>query len=91
MGQPRYNLLSPWSRLLPVLSLALTANGCTYLKYASVQSEYARIQASAPEQINIKHMIDRDTFFVHGKSIDYAGSFDSFPKAVAAYSSRRSR
>lgn len=61
---------------------------CTYLKYASVQAEYARVQRAEPAQLNVKHMIEMETFFVHGRCLDAAGRFDGVPKAIAAFSSR---
>jgi pimeloyl-ACP methyl ester carboxylesterase len=61
---------------------------CTYLKYASVQSEYARVQTAEPAQLNVKHMIEREKYFVHGRCIDATGRFDAMPKAIAAFSSR---
>ena len=70
------------------LCLALCLCSCTYLKYASVQAEYARIQNAAPGQVNAKHMIDRETFFVHGRCNDDAGSYDGLPKVIAAFSSK---
>lgn len=61
---------------------------CTYLKYASVQSEYARVQTAEPAQLNVKHMIEREKFFVHGRCIDATGRYDERSKAIAAFSSR---
>ncbi len=71
-----------------MLSIALSVSSCTYLKYASIQAQYSRIQAASPEQLNVKHMIDRETFFVHGKSVDTSGLYAELPKAIAAFSSR---
>jgi pimeloyl-ACP methyl ester carboxylesterase len=53
-----------------------------------VQSEYARIQNAEPGQLNVKHMIDRETYFVHGRSDDATGSYAGLPKAIAAFSSK---
>jgi len=53
-----------------------------------VQAEYARIQNAEPGQLNVKHMIDRETYFVHGRSIDATGSYARYPKAIAAFSSK---
>jgi pimeloyl-ACP methyl ester carboxylesterase len=61
---------------------------CTYLKYAGVQAEYARIQAAEPGQINVKHMIDRDSYFIYGLSTDPTGGLVGIPKAIAAFSSK---
>lgn len=75
-------------RLLPALCLAFSVCSCTYIKFASVQAEYARIQNSMPGQINVKHMLDRENFFVHGRSMDDTGSYMGLPKIIAAFSSR---
>jgi pimeloyl-ACP methyl ester carboxylesterase len=75
-------------RLALVLCLAFCLCSCTHLKYASVQADYARIQNAAPGQLNVKHMLDRDTYFVHGRCNDDAGSYDGLPKVIAAFSSR---
>ena len=61
---------------------------CTYLKYAAVQEEYRRIQEAEPGQVNVKHMIDREKYFVYGKIIDHSGTHSDIPVAVAAYSDK---
>jgi len=61
---------------------------CTYLKYAAVQEEYKRIQEAEPGQVNVKHMIDREKYFVYGKIIDHNGTHSDIPVAVAAYSDK---
>lgn len=76
------------ARLTLTLCLAFCLCSCTYLKYASVQAEYARIQDAEPGQLNVKHMIDRESYFVHGRSIDAKGSYTGLPKAIAAFSSK---
>lgn len=68
--------------LLPVLC------SCSYLKYASVQAEYSRIQQAEPGQVNLKHMLDRETFFVLGRAIDPSGGHTDMPMVIAAYSSK---
>ncbi len=75
-------------RSAALICLAISLTSCTYLKYASVQADYARIQSAEPAQLNVKHMIDRSTFFVHGRCIDPTGRFDAAPKAIAAFSNR---
>ena len=70
------------------LCLAFCLCSCTHLKYASVQAEYARIQNARPAQLNVKHMIDRETYFVHGRCEDSAGKYAGLPKAIAAFSSK---
>ncbi len=72
-------------RLVACLPLLLC--GCTYLKYTSIQAEYARLQNAEPSQVNLKHMLDRETFFVIGQTIDSANEFTGLPMAVAAFSS----
>ncbi|MDH3804204.1 MAG: DUF413 domain-containing protein [Gammaproteobacteria bacterium] len=53
-----------------------------------MQAEYARIQNAEPGQVNAKHMIDRESYFVHGRSIDTKRSYAGIPKAIAAFSSK---
>ena len=76
------------TRLAVATCLAIGASACTYLRYAAVQAEYARIQNSEPGQLNLKHMIDRESFMVYGSSIDAAGNYAGLPKAIAAFSSK---
>jgi len=58
------------------------------MKHASIQAEYARIQKADPGQFNQKHMIDRETYFVIGQTIDKNVRYANLPLAVAAYSSK---
>lgn len=73
------------------LFLSLLLSSCTYLKYASIQSEYARIQNSDPSQHNLKHMLERETFFVVGKTIDSSREYVDMPMVIAAYSDKFKR
>ena len=82
------NLPAASIRLALTLCLASCLSSCTYLKYSAVQAEYARIQNAEPGQLNVKHMIDRETYFVHGRCDDAAGSYAGLPKAIAAFSSK---
>ena len=41
-------------------------SSCAYLQSASKQDEFAQSQETNPGQHNLKHIIDRDTFFVYG-------------------------
>jgi len=75
-------------KLAFALCVVMFSYSCTYMKYVSVQSEYARIQRAEPGQVNLKHMLDRETFFIQGRALDDTGSFSELPKAVAAYSSK---
>lgn len=77
--------------LIKFIALTLVISlqsSCTYLKYSSVQANYARIQNANPGQVNLKHMLDRETFFVIGKTIDNIGRYTHTPMAIAAYSSK---
>lgn len=65
---------------------ALTS--CSYMKHASIQAEYARIQNAEPGQVNLKHMIDRETYFVIGRTIDTDNRYTNLPLVIAAYSSK---
>lgn len=61
---------------------------CSYLKFSAVQTEYARIQQAEPGQVNLKHMLDRETYFVLGRVIDSSGDHSETPMAIVAYSSK---
>ena len=77
----------PANLVLFILALSLPTS-CSYLKYASVQAEYKRIQDSEPGQVNLKHMLERDTFFIVGTTIDTDHRFTDSSLAVAAYSDK---
>ena len=79
------------TRLSFIGCLACCLCSCTYLQYAAVQAEYARIQDAAPGQLNVKHMIDRETYFVYGLSTDSNGGLAGVPKAIAAFSDKYRR
>ncbi len=81
-------LLASFAWRALAVCLACLVCSCTYLRYASVQAEYARIQAVEPGQLNVKHMIDRETYFVYGRVFDAPGSYAGLPKAIAAFSSK---
>ncbi|WP_444996984.1 DUF413 domain-containing protein [Aliikangiella sp. IMCC44359] len=66
----------------------ITLSSCTYLKYASIQSEYNRIHNATPGQMNLKHMIDKKTFYVLGKIINQSCQCAQYPMAIAAYSNK---
>lgn len=69
---------------------SIFCSSCTYLKHASIQADYTRLQETAPSQRNLKHMIDRPNFAVMGRTVDHTGIFsnNTNTKAVAAFSSR---
>ena len=77
-----------YARALLFLSVALCLESCTYLKYAGVQAEYARIQNAEPGQVNVKHMLDRQKIVIHGQCNDALGTYVGKPKAIAAFSSK---
>lgn len=87
-GRFRIVLRTVYFRLVFTLCLTFCVCSCTYLKYSFVQSEYARIQNAEPRQLNVKHMIDRENYFVNGRSVDIKGSYAGLPKAIAAFSSK---
>lgn len=74
--------------LIFCLMVPFLLSSCTYLKYVSIQSEYSRIQRSKPGQIHLKHMIDKENFFVIGKTIDKTERYRDYPLAISAYSSK---
>ncbi len=47
-------------------ALLVLLSSCTFVKNAIVQSEYARIQSTDPSMLNLKHMVERETYFVYG-------------------------
>ncbi len=49
---------------------------------------YVKNQKINPELHNLKHIIDRDTFFVYGLILDKSGTHTGQPLSVAAYSDR---
>lgn len=74
--------------LLALLLLPAVLCSCTYLKYTALQADYARIQKSEPGQVNLKHMIDRELFYVIGRTIDEDERYANLPMAIAAYSNK---
>jgi len=61
---------------------------CSYLKYATIQAEYSRIQKADPGQVNLKHMIDREKYFVIGQTDDANAGYADLSMAIVAYSSK---
>jgi len=68
------------------MAISCLVASCTYMQNAAKQSKYARIQEVNPSQRNLKHMIDRQTFFVYGRIVDATNSYSGRPIAVAAFS-----
>lgn len=79
--------LRRWNSLLWIILATLCLSGCTYLKYSAIQAEYARIQNADPSQVNLKHLLDRNTFFVIGITQGDPKKYSDMPMVVAAYSS----
>ena len=77
----------PFARLM-LCGLLLSINACAYLKNTLVQAEYSRLQSANPSMVNLKHMIDRDTYFVYGELIDPEGTYTDKSLVIAAFSSR---
>ena len=75
------------SKIVTVL-LASMLTACSYLKYSSIQAEYTKIQNANPSQVNLKHMIDQEMFFIWGKPIADSRDFSGMPMAIVAYSSK---
>jgi len=70
-----------------ILSLCILCS-CSYMEHVSIQAEYARIQKADPGQVNLKHMLDRETFFIIGQTFDAQKRYTDLPLVVAAYSSK---
>lgn len=73
-----------------LLAGLLLSASCAYVRHATIQADYARLQEAEPSQRNLKHMIERQNFAVIGQSTDAAALYlqDENTKAVAAFSSR---
>lgn len=74
--------------ILTIISLCCQLSACSYLHATFKQSEYLRIQKVNPSQRNLKHIIDRETYFVYGRVLSESNQNPSKPIAVAAYSDR---
>ena len=74
--------------IITILILVFTLCSCTYMNHAMIQADYFRIQKADPGQVNLKHMIDRDKYFVIGQTIDKKTRNTNLSMAVAAYSSK---
>ncbi len=70
------------------LFLPYLLSSCSYLEYTAIQAEYSLIQKAEPGQVNLKHMIDRETFFVHGITVDNGSKYSNHYLAIAAYSNK---
>ncbi|MBL4630441.1 MAG: alpha/beta hydrolase, partial [Paraglaciecola sp.] len=71
-----------------VICLVFVLTSCTYLKYSAIQAEYAKLQNAEPSQVNVKHMLSQDAFFIWGKSIAKTDQYSNVSMAITAYSSK---
>ena len=73
-----------------LIASTLLLTSCTYVKHASIQADYERLQETDPSQRNLKHMIERQSFTVIGQTLDVDALYgdDESTKAVAAFSNR---
>jgi pimeloyl-ACP methyl ester carboxylesterase len=70
-----------------LLALAPVLDGCTYLRYVSVQSGYRDGHAAEPRRRLAKHFLDEDSYFVYGRLLGDAAATGGAPVAIAALSS----
>ena len=63
-------------------------SSCAYMESVSKQDELVQSQEKNPGLHNLKHIIERDTYFVYGLVLDKSGMFTDQPLSVAAYSDR---
>jgi len=73
---------------LAIVTTVLLACSCGYMQGTWKQTRYSMKHRGDPTQRNLKHMIDRETFFVYGLILDPTSSMSSVPLAVAAFSQR---
>jgi len=58
------------------------------MKYSAIQSSYTKLQVAQPSQVNLKHMISQETFFVLGRPLSLSNKYANESMAIAAYSSK---
>ena len=75
-------------RLLFYLTIPYLLCSCAYTQGVLKQDVYAQNQKTNPGLHNLKHIIDRDTFFIYGLILDKSGTQTDQPLSVAAYSDR---
>jgi len=73
---------------LATIALAFLLTSCTYLKHSAIQAEYRKVQNADPSQMNLKHMLDKETFFVLGKAISESNSHTDLSMVIVAYSNK---
>lgn len=75
-------------RTIIACSLVSILSSCSYLKNASIQAEYTKIQETDPSLLNLKHMIERESYGLIGKTLDDQGLYAKASIAVAAFSDK---
>jgi len=75
-------------RFMALFSCIIALSGCSYMNYWAVQEEYARIQQAQPGQVNMKHLIDQESFYVYGVIDDNDLRYQKSSLLIAAYSDK---
>ncbi len=70
------------------LGLLPLFTSCTYMDNASIQAKYSAMQKKDPSQLNLKHMIEQENYFINGVTLDPDGLFEGETIAVAAFSNK---
>jgi triacylglycerol esterase/lipase EstA (alpha/beta hydrolase family) len=68
--------------------IIILLGSCSYMQNTLKQAQYSQTQKTNPGQRNLKHMIDRQTFFIYGLIIDENNIKPGQPLSVAAYSNK---
>jgi len=76
------------NRIFVTICTSFLISSCSYFKYSVIQKNYANIQDADPSQVNLKHMIEQDRFFLWGKLTSAAVSYSHTSMVVVAYSDR---
>ncbi len=76
------------NRILFYLTTPYLLYSCAYVQGVSKHDVLVQNQKINPGLHNLKHMIDRDTFFIYGLILDKSGTQTDQPLSVAAYSDR---
>ena len=76
------------NRILFYLTAPYLLSSCAYIQGVSKHDVFVQNQKINPGLHNLKHIIDRDTFFIYGLILDKSGTQTDQPLSVAAYSHR---
>ena len=74
--------------VLYVLAVLWMLSSCAYLNSVSKQNKLEKSLDSNPLQYNIKHIIERDTYFVYGRLLRETPKESQYSLAIAAFSNR---